>query len=92
MELLIFRLDPALVHHTQLTPATLRCMHCPAKPQEMQPSALHAHSSVRKVVISLWMTVAGCVVWAGFYYNRGTDALTSKTWSFLPNDTSDLIG
>ncbi|KAG2033646.1 hypothetical protein BDR03DRAFT_1014161 [Suillus americanus] len=43
-----FDLTTTLVHHTQLTPATLRCMRCvsdldtdegPAKPSETQPSA-----------------------------------------------------
>ncbi|KAG2345089.1 hypothetical protein BDR05DRAFT_881069, partial [Suillus weaverae] len=61
------------VHHTQLTPATFRCMRCvsdldtnggPARPSEIQPSAWHAHPSIRKVVISLWGIVAACAGWA----------------------------
>ncbi|KAG2352666.1 hypothetical protein BDR07DRAFT_1564439 [Suillus spraguei] len=104
-----FDLTAALVHHTQLTPATLRCMRCvcdldmdesPAKPQEMQPSALHAHSSIRKVVISLWLIVAACAGWAGlvmYIWDKypsmrpGNYALTQKTWSFLPNALSNVI-
>ncbi|KAG1787688.1 uncharacterized protein HD556DRAFT_1501354 [Suillus plorans] len=61
--------DPALVHHTQSIPATFWCM-CrvsdldtyggPAKPLDTQPSAWHAHPSIRKVDISLWVIVAAC--------------------------------
>ncbi|KAG1811126.1 uncharacterized protein BJ212DRAFT_1483797 [Suillus subaureus] len=68
-----FDLTAALVHHTQLSPVTLRCMRCvsnldtfggPAKPSEIQPSAWHAHPSIRKVVIFLWVIVAACAGWA----------------------------
>ncbi|KAG1807973.1 uncharacterized protein BJ212DRAFT_1384723 [Suillus subaureus] len=68
-----FDLTAALVHHTQLTPATLRCM-CrvsdldtyggPTKPPEIQPSAWRAHPSIRKAVFSLWGIVAACAGWA----------------------------
>ncbi|KAG1879114.1 hypothetical protein F4604DRAFT_1923267 [Suillus subluteus] len=99
-----FDLTAALVHHTQLTPVTLRCMRRvsdldtgggPAKPPETQPSAWHAHPSIRKVIISLWVIVAACAGWAalvmyiwGKYAGKGfipPDALTIQTWSFLPN-------
>ncbi|KAG1863729.1 hypothetical protein F4604DRAFT_1929143 [Suillus subluteus] len=99
-----FDLTAALVHHTQLTPATLRCMRCvsdldtdgvPAKPSEIQPSAWHAHPSIRKVVIFLWGIVAACTGWAaGVMYIWHTyyasidlmspDPLTMQTWSFIP--------
>ncbi|KAG1858244.1 hypothetical protein C8R48DRAFT_834848 [Suillus tomentosus] len=68
-----FDLTAALVHHTQLTPATFRCMRRvsdldtyggPVKPPETQPSAWHAHPSIRKVVIFLWVIVAACAGWA----------------------------
>ncbi|KAG1879110.1 hypothetical protein F4604DRAFT_1679548 [Suillus subluteus] len=68
-----FDLTAALVHHTQLTPVTFRCMRRvsdldtgggPAKPLETQPSAWRAHPSIRKVIISLWMIVAACAGWA----------------------------
>ncbi|KAG2070258.1 hypothetical protein BDR04DRAFT_1100490 [Suillus decipiens] len=70
-----FDLTAALVHHTQLTPATCRCMRSvcdldidggPAKPSEAQPSAWDAHPSIRKVIIFLWVTVAACAGWAAF--------------------------
>ncbi|KAG1858948.1 hypothetical protein DFJ58DRAFT_726412 [Suillus subalutaceus] len=99
-----FDLTAALVHHTQLTPATLRCMRCvsdidtdegPAKPLKIQPSAWHAHPSIRKVVIFLWVIVAACAEWAALvmyiwhkYAPQGImspDALTPQTWSFIPN-------
>ncbi|KAG1861820.1 hypothetical protein DFJ58DRAFT_839639 [Suillus subalutaceus] len=99
-----FDLTAALVHHTQLTPVTLRCMRRvsdldtgggPAKPPETQPSAWHAHPSIRKVIVSLWVIVAACAGWAalvmyiwGKYAGKGfilPDALTIQTWSFLPN-------
>ncbi|KAG2745770.1 hypothetical protein P692DRAFT_201856076 [Suillus brevipes Sb2] len=95
-----FDLTAALVHHTQLTPATLRCMRCvsaldvgggPARPSETQPSAWHAHPSVRKVVISLWGIVAACAGWAALamyilnkYY--GTD--DTQWWSFFNTQLS----
>ncbi|KAG2357276.1 hypothetical protein BDR07DRAFT_1298167 [Suillus spraguei] len=98
-----FDLTAALVHHTQLTPATLRCMRCvcdldmdggPARPRKMQPSALHAHSSIRKVVIFLWVIIAAYAGWAALvmyiwnksFNTRPFNALTLKTWSFLPNE------
>ncbi|KAG2745773.1 hypothetical protein P692DRAFT_201792706, partial [Suillus brevipes Sb2] len=101
-----FDLTAALVHHTQLTPANFRCMHCvsaldaggsPVRPSETQPSAWHAHPSIRKVVISLWGIVAACAGWAalvmylwGRYAGNGSNfassvALTTQTWSFIPN-------
>ncbi|KAG2031518.1 hypothetical protein BDR03DRAFT_972342 [Suillus americanus] len=100
-----FDLIATLVHHSQLTPATLRCMRCvsnldsyggPAKPSEIQPSAWNAHTSIRKVVISLWVLVAACAGWATLImyiwdkYASGNDlilspnALTTHTWFFLP--------
>ncbi|KAG1803410.1 uncharacterized protein BJ212DRAFT_1487011 [Suillus subaureus] len=99
-----FDLTAALVHHTQLTPATLRCMRCvsdldtnggPVKPPEIQPSAWHAHPSIRKVVIFLWVIVAACAGWATlmmyiWHNSPGDDsmspyALTAHTWSFIPD-------
>ncbi|KAG1879113.1 hypothetical protein F4604DRAFT_1902949 [Suillus subluteus] len=82
-----FDMTAALVHHTQLTPATLRCMRRvsdldtgggPAKPPEIQPSAWQAHHSIRKVIISLWVIVVACAGWAalvmyiwGKYIDKG---------------------
>ncbi|KAG2071897.1 hypothetical protein BDR04DRAFT_1230823 [Suillus decipiens] len=100
-----FDLTAALVHHTQLTPTTLRCMRSvsdldthggPAEPLKIQPSAWHAHPSIRKVVISLWVIVLACAGWAAlvmYIWNKfsGTpdefgpgNGLTLQTWSFLP--------
>ncbi|KAG2033203.1 hypothetical protein BDR03DRAFT_968241, partial [Suillus americanus] len=96
-----FDLTATLVHHTQLTSATLRCMrpasdldtYGPAKPSEIQPSAWHAHPSIRKVVISLWAIVAACAGWAAlimYIWDTSTSmklyspyALTLQTWSFF---------
>ncbi|KAG2737301.1 hypothetical protein P692DRAFT_201066770 [Suillus brevipes Sb2] len=102
-----FDLTAALVHHTQLTPATFRCMRCvsaleadgnPARPSETQPSAWHAHPSIRKVVISLWGVVAACAGWAALvmYLSHKYSGTAStyysptqlETWSFLPSTTS----
>jgi hypothetical protein len=109
-----FDLTAGLVHNTQLTPTPLRCMRCvsdldmyggPAKPSEIQPSAWHAHPSIRKVVIFLWVIVAACAGWAalvmyiwdkfqhaytGVLLGRGS-ALTLQTWSFFPNVQSSYI-
>ncbi|KAG1897749.1 uncharacterized protein F5891DRAFT_1241527 [Suillus fuscotomentosus] len=79
-----FDLTAALVHHTQLTPAAFRCMRRvsdidtyegPAKPPETQPSAWHAHPSIRKIVIFLWVIVAACAGWAALVINYITYGL-----------------
>lgn len=87
-----FDLTAALVHHTQLTPASFRCMRSvsdlnvaegPAKPSEEQPSAWRAHPSIRKVVFSLWGLVVACAGWATIVrYKQNVDT-KSKSWSFL---------
>ncbi|KAG1809754.1 uncharacterized protein HD556DRAFT_1522255 [Suillus plorans] len=105
-----FELTAALVHHTQLTPATFRCMRRvsdldmyggPAKPPETQPSAWHAHPSIRKVVISLWVIVAACAGWAVlvmYFWDHfhlaqvvPTSPLTLQTWSFLRNFMDNYV-
>ncbi|OAX31802.1 hypothetical protein K503DRAFT_48760 [Rhizopogon vinicolor AM-OR11-026] len=96
----------ALVHHMQLTPVPFRCMRgvsdvdaygCPAKPLETQPSAWHAHSSIRKVILSLWGLVVACAVWATvgtliWNITSGADpwvsSVPSGSWSFFPNEGS----
>ncbi|KAG1863724.1 hypothetical protein F4604DRAFT_1039258 [Suillus subluteus] len=104
-----FDLTAALVHHAQLIPATLQCMRCvsdldtyggPAKPSEIQPSAWHAHPSIQKVVISLWVMVAACTGWAAlvmYIWGKSPsirlifpDALTLQTWSFFPSGYSSI--
>ncbi|KAG1719668.1 hypothetical protein EDB19DRAFT_680620 [Suillus lakei] len=100
-----FDLTVALVHHAQLTPVTFRCMRGvshldvdggPAKPSETQPSAWHAHSSIRKVVIFLWGIVVACAGWAALvsyiWHKYPNMALGSwQTWSFLSNGQSSFI-
>ncbi|KAG1857299.1 hypothetical protein C8R48DRAFT_549209, partial [Suillus tomentosus] len=105
-----FDVTAALVHHAQLTPTTFRCMRCvseidtyggPAKPSETQPSAWHAHSSIRKVVISLWVIVAACAGWAVLvmyvwhHFPLSSQftpyPLTRQTWSFFPSAQSNAI-
>ncbi|KAG2046593.1 hypothetical protein BDR06DRAFT_171382 [Suillus hirtellus] len=95
-----FDLTAALVHHTQLTPATSRCMRRvsdldtyggPAKPPETQPSAWHAHPSIRKVVILLWVIVAAYAGWAALVIYISHSPLTLKRWSFLHNSNSDSM-
>ncbi|KAG1739819.1 uncharacterized protein EDB91DRAFT_368473 [Suillus paluster] len=90
-----FNLTAALVHHTQLTPVPLQCMRGasdldvgegPTKPSQTQPSAWHAHPSVRKVIISLWVIVViyvGSVALATYR--------SSFTWTFLPSAGSDYL-
>ncbi|KAG2071872.1 hypothetical protein BDR04DRAFT_1117330 [Suillus decipiens] len=102
-----FDLTAALVHHKQLTPTMLHCMRCvsdldtdggPTKAREIQPSAWHAHPSIRKVF--LWVIVIACAGWAAFvmyiwdkYPSMRFQpyALTLQTWSLLPNDLSNCI-
>ncbi|KAG2071884.1 hypothetical protein BDR04DRAFT_1153893 [Suillus decipiens] len=101
-----FDLTAALVHHTQLTPATFRCMRCvsdldtdkgPVKPSEIQPSAWRVHPSIRKIVISLWGTIAafaGLAALATYMPDIRPPSdmviiygnpLDTDTWTFLPN-------
>ncbi|KAG1812543.1 uncharacterized protein BJ212DRAFT_1301519 [Suillus subaureus] len=86
-----FDLTAAMVLHTQLVPAPFRCM---PKPSDSQPSAWHAHPSIRKVVISLWGLVVACAGWAALvmciWGEYGGDkfmsyALNIQRWSFTPN-------
>ncbi|KAG1902877.1 uncharacterized protein F5891DRAFT_132276 [Suillus fuscotomentosus] len=105
-----FDLTAALVHHTHLTPATFRCMRRvsdldtyggPAKPPETQPSPWHAHPSIRKVVIFLWVIVAAYAGWAAlvmYIWNHPSVnmlimviPLTLQTWSFFPTWDSNFI-
>ncbi|KAG1785596.1 uncharacterized protein HD556DRAFT_106827 [Suillus plorans] len=98
-----FDLTAALLHHTQLTPDPFRCMRRvsdldtyggPAKPPETQPSAWHAHPSIRKVVIFLWVIVVACAVWAVlvmYFSDLYGLPLTLRTWSFFQNEQSKLV-
>ena len=92
-----FDVTAALVHHIQLTPVPLRCMRGvsdvevhggPTKPSEVQPSAWHAHPSIRKVIMSLWGLVVACAVWAALVilmYKIFQNAPGSGFhWSFFP--------
>ncbi|KAL4075680.1 hypothetical protein V8B97DRAFT_2032240 [Scleroderma yunnanense] len=93
-----FDITAALVHNTQVIPVPGRCMrgvkdadlHGPTAPGVVQPSAWSAHSSVRKVVITLWTLVIACLLWGLIValVSAGSirDALNS--WSFLPNPQS----
>ncbi|KAG1812437.1 uncharacterized protein BJ212DRAFT_1483071 [Suillus subaureus] len=98
-------LTAALVHHTQLTPVLLRCMRSvsdfdvdggPTRPSETQPSAWHAHPSIRKVINSLWALVIACAGWGALVlyihntYESYTGTLTWKSWSFFPDDQNSL--
>ena len=79
-----FDVTATLIRHIQLTPVPLRCMRGvsdvdmhggPTKPFKVQPSAWHAHRSIRKVIMSLWGLVVGCGVWA---------ALVALIWNANP--------
>ncbi|KAJ8594491.1 hypothetical protein M405DRAFT_485269 [Rhizopogon salebrosus TDB-379] len=97
----------ALVHHMQLTPIPFRCIRPvsdmdvhggPARPSETQPSAWHAHPSIRKVILSLWGLVAACVVWAAattLIWNltvRADSSAPKGSWSLLPGSSSEQLG
>ncbi|KAG1731098.1 uncharacterized protein EDB91DRAFT_734337 [Suillus paluster] len=96
-----FDVTAALVHHTQLTPSSFRCMRGvsesdrdiiggPAKPSEVQPSAWHAHSSIRKVVVFLWGLVLACAGWAVLIVYKHNQDEPWKSWSLLPDSSYDL--
>jgi hypothetical protein len=99
----------ALCHHVQLSPVPFRCMRNisdlhvgglggPAKPSETQPSAWHAHRSIRKVILSLWGLVVAYAVWAALatliwdiIVRPENPQILWKLWSFFPGEYSTLI-
>ncbi|KAF9224343.1 hypothetical protein BS17DRAFT_779658 [Gyrodon lividus] len=96
-----FDITAALVHHAQIIPEPGRCMRGvhdgssrgPAAPSKKQPSAWCAHMSVKKVVITLWVLVASCVVW-GIIVTVLSDrnmANAFRWWSFFPRPQSHVI-
>jgi len=100
-----FDVTATLVHCIQLTPVPLRCMRGvsdvdvhggPTKPFEVQPSAWHAHPSIRKIIMSLWGLVVTCAVWAALvmliWNNTFRKTQSSwELWSFFPTTTSRII-
>ncbi|KAG6333761.1 hypothetical protein ID866_5323 [Astraeus odoratus] len=94
-----FDITAALVHHAQVIPVADKCMHGvkdmdlqpgPAYPRAKQPSALGAHSSVRKVITTLWVLVVACVVW-GLVVARisaGNIGNAFSSWSFFSDQQS----
>ncbi|KAG1802786.1 uncharacterized protein HD556DRAFT_1437842 [Suillus plorans] len=94
-----FDVTVALVHDKKLTRFNSRCMccvsdqgidACPVKPSKTQPSAWRAHTSIRKVVISLWGVVVACAGWAVLVsFVRISYHSPQISWSFLqPQDVS----
>ncbi|OJA09475.1 hypothetical protein AZE42_10830 [Rhizopogon vesiculosus] len=97
------QLTPVSLYNPFPTPVPFRCMRgvsdidaygCPAKPLETQPSAWHAHPSIRKVILSLWGLVVACAVWATvntliLNIDLGVDFPTpTRSWSFFPNENT----
>ncbi|KAG1809318.1 uncharacterized protein BJ212DRAFT_603118 [Suillus subaureus] len=75
--------------YSQLNSVTFRCMRGvsdldvyagPTNRSEIQPSPLHAHPSIRKVVISLWGLVVACAGW-GVLVLYIYDTKSSKSYS-----------
>jgi hypothetical protein len=106
-----FDVTAALCHHAQLSPVPFRCMRDmsdlhvgglgdPAKPSEIQPSAWHAHPSIRKVILSLWGLVVAYAVWAPLatliwnitVLHSASATIPWKSWSFFPNENSVAVG
>ncbi|KAG1897956.1 uncharacterized protein F5891DRAFT_1191268 [Suillus fuscotomentosus] len=68
---------------------------CPVKPSKTQPSAWRAHTSIRKVVIFLWVVVVAYAGWAVLVSCVRISYHSSQihTWSFSqPQDISILYG
>ncbi|KAG1881519.1 hypothetical protein C8R48DRAFT_766540 [Suillus tomentosus] len=99
-----FDVTVALVHDKKLTRSNSRCMccvsdqgddACPVKPSKTQPSAWRAHTSIRKVVIFLWVVVVAYAGWAVLvsYVRISYHSSQIHTWSFSqPQDISILYG
>ncbi|KAJ8592027.1 hypothetical protein M405DRAFT_76370 [Rhizopogon salebrosus TDB-379] len=105
-----FDVTIALGHHAQLTPVPFRCMRnmsdlqasglgSPSKPSETQPSAWHAHRSIRKVILSLWGLVVVYGVWAAVatllwdvtVRSSESSSIPWVLWSFFPSEFSISI-
>ncbi|KAG1803411.1 uncharacterized protein BJ212DRAFT_1549517 [Suillus subaureus] len=82
-----FDLTAALVHHTQLSPVTLRHVWRSSEAIRDTAPAWHAHPSIRKVVIFLWVIVAACAGWAAlvmYMWNNYSEPWGGFQWtSFL---------
>lgn len=96
-----FDITAALVHHAQILPEPARCMRGvgddarwgPVAPSPKQPSAWHAHPSVRKVVMTLWGLVVICIVWGIIIMHLSDRSMSDavRSWSFLPRPQSHFI-
>ncbi|KAJ8589232.1 hypothetical protein M405DRAFT_768000, partial [Rhizopogon salebrosus TDB-379] len=102
-----FDVTAALCHHAQLCPVPFRCMRDmsdlhvgglggSAKPSETQPSAWHAHRSIRKVILSLWglvvayavLAALAILIWCITIRKNEEFPATWEFWSFFPNGNS----
>ena len=93
-----FDITAALVHHAQVIPVPGRCMRGvkdadrqgPTAPGVVQPSAWSAHSSVRKVIITLWALVVACLAWGLIVslVSAGSIPEALNSWSFFPKAES----
>jgi hypothetical protein len=102
-----FDVTVALCRHKQLAPVPFRCMRSmsdlhvgglggPAKPSETQPSAWHAHRSIRKVILSLWGLVVTYAVWAALAtliwdITVRPEQSSQKFWSLFPSEYSAMV-
>lgn len=96
-----FDITAALVHHAQILREPGRCMYGvgdekrqgPVRPSVKQSSAWGAHRGVRKVVITLWLLVAVCIVWGLIitYLSDHSMSHAVRTWSFFPQAQSHFI-
>ncbi|KIJ19856.1 hypothetical protein PAXINDRAFT_96176 [Paxillus involutus ATCC 200175] len=96
-----FDITAALVHHAQIVEEPGRCMRGvhdgfsdkPVVPSAKQPSAWRAHPSVRKVVLTLWVLVACCLVWGIMVTILSDRDITNtfRSWSFFPRPQSHVV-
>ncbi|KAI9575023.1 hypothetical protein HD554DRAFT_2234553 [Boletus coccyginus] len=95
-----FDITAALVHHTQISPELGQCMRGvgdrhrgPVAPSLTQPSAWRAHSSVRKVIMTLLVLALICIAWGiiALYISDHNILGSIKSWSFFPRPESHVI-
>ncbi|KAF8138117.1 hypothetical protein EV363DRAFT_1393583 [Boletus edulis] len=95
-----FDITAALVHHAQIIPEPGQCMRSvgdrargPVTPSRKQPSAWAAHSSIARVVITLWTLVILCIVWGIIIVHLSDHSLADamKSWTFFPQPQSHVI-
>lgn len=89
----------ALLDHHMLYRTSGQCMHTvidasvyfgPRKPSRRQPSAWRSHSSIRKIIIFLWLLVPLTIIWGAVMWTSAGDSFHFSKWTLLPDGNAEL--